>query len=140
MIETSAIDDEIIGPTAIQPATMETSFVKFDVKFKIEVDPISLSIEKAVPIGLMLNELITNSFKHAFKNKAGTITIEITEKEYGKILLEYQDSGNGLPKDFVPENAKTMGLRLINMIKDEIDGELKYMRRKGFGIQLRFNQ
>ena len=84
-------------------------------------------IDTLVPIGLMLNELITNSVKYAFtESKAGIITIHFEEKG-GKTKLTYSDNGVGLPDDFNIEKAETLGSQLIVIFAEQLNGKAKYI-------------
>lgn len=79
-------------------------------------------------LGLIINELTTNSFKHAFKeNHSNNIYIEITKpNEYYKLI--YKDNGSGLPDDFDFEVATSLGMQLIQILTDQLSGKLTYMK------------
>ncbi|MFX4237831.1 histidine kinase dimerization/phosphoacceptor domain -containing protein [Aliarcobacter butzleri] len=90
-----------------------------DEKVKIEtsIENIDLNIETAMPYGIILNELITNCFKYAFKNQdEPKLEITISKKNNEEISLILKDNGKGLSKDFSKLSNETLGLRLINMI------------------------
>lgn len=110
-------------------------------KIEVETDMIDLNIviEIAVPVGLILNELITNSIKYAFNGKdSGKIYIK-THKEEGFIVITYQDNGVGLKKGFDIERDSNLGLTLIkNLIKRQLDGHLRFGSDAGFNFQFRF--
>lgn len=76
--------------------------------------------DKAIPLGLILNEIASNSFKYAFK-KGGTFRLSLVEED-GHYLLTIGDNGPGLPKD---KNEHTLGLSLITILSEQIDAELK---------------
>ncbi|MGB7342110.1 MAG: PAS domain S-box protein [Phototrophicaceae bacterium] len=86
-----------------------------------QVEPILLTIEQAIPCGLIANELISNAYKHAFPDKIGTITIELYADENDCVLI-VQDDGKGLPDDFDLNSTKTLGMRLLTMLTMQIDG------------------
>jgi two-component system, sensor histidine kinase PdtaS len=90
---------------------------------KIEID-----IDTAVPLGLILNELMTNSFKHAFANVTnGVIDVSIKNAE-GYLTLTYKDSGPGLPIDMDFSTLKSLGIKLIGRLSKQIGGKLDYIR------------
>lgn len=94
------------------------------VKLKTEMDPIDLVLDQAIPCGLMVNELITNSMKYAFQNKGeGEIFIGLKE-ENNKILLKIEDNGIGLPKGFDIMKSDTLGLQLVATLVEQLDGEI----------------
>lgn len=114
----------------------------FDKKIQVFVSAnnINLSINKAVPLGLMISELMTNSNKYAFEEKIGTITIELNKNLENNLEFIYQDSGKGLPENFKEKMPKTMGLRLLNMLAEEMHGILKFDNKNGFKAKLEFGQ
>lgn len=98
-----------------------------------QIQDIELDIETALPYGLILNELVTNAFKYAFKNqKKPTLEITILKQKDEEILLIIKDSGEGFHKDFSKICNKTLGLRLINMIiKYQLMGSIDYVYENG---------
>lgn len=102
------------------------------VDVKIDMDEIALNIEKAMPCGLILNELITNSFKYAFcKNEDPKLEISIHKKEEF-LIMSIKDNGVGLKADFETLNSKTLGLKLINtIVKFQLFGTIDYFYEAG---------
>jgi two-component sensor histidine kinase len=91
---------------------------------EINVDDIELNSHTAIYIGLIINELFTNSLKHAFKDaEIGKIKIECS-RENGKYKLIVADNGKGMPEDFTPENSTSLGLKIVDSLVDQLDGEL----------------
>jgi len=86
-----------------------------------------LDIDTAVPFGLILNELLTNSFKYAFQNDTeGFIRLELQAPSTGNYILFYSDSGPGMPGDFDLKKSKSLGLRLIYRLSSQIGGYAEY--------------
>ncbi len=84
-------------------------------------------IDTVVPLGLMLNELFTNSFKYAFTDdKQGTITIDLKDEKNHTFELSYRDNGPGLPTDFDVEKSRSLGIRMIKRLSRQIGGKLDY--------------
>ena len=91
-----------------------------------------LDLHTMVPIGLMMNELISNSFKHAFKGReTGKVQFSIAELSEGRYEIIYSDDGVGLPSDFDPEDPKTLGVVLIDGLVEQLSGELKQESDEG---------
>ena len=115
-----------------------------DVKLRIDVDETLIDIDTAVPLGLILNELLTNSFKYAFsKEKEGRIEITMGTKTDGETgdemqTIVYRDNGPGLPSETNFLQAKTLGLRLIGKLSKQFKGSSSYRYNGGaeFTIQL----
>jgi PAS domain S-box-containing protein len=105
---------------------------------KTEIDKsISLDIDTAVPCGLILNELISNSCKYAFESgEQGEIVISGTlDKEQG-LCLSVADNGKGLPANFNLENNKTLGLQLVKSLTHQLRGDLKIAREVGTKFEI----
>ena len=89
-----------------------------------KIGEIELLLDQAIPCGLILNEIITNSLKYAYPNQGkGNIIIEISEKNK-KIEIVVEDFGIGLPSNFDIETSESLGLSLVHTLVDQIDGEL----------------
>lgn len=105
----------------------------------IEVPVLYLDIDSAVPLGLIMNELLTNSFKYAFDDmNAGEINIQIQTIAEGKYELIYDDNGQGLPQDFDLTRATTLGIQLINDLSRQIGGKVKYEYKNGASFMINF--
>ncbi|MFA7229380.1 MAG: histidine kinase dimerization/phosphoacceptor domain -containing protein, partial [Melioribacteraceae bacterium] len=115
-------------------------------KFIFDLDEIFLTIDTAIPLGLILNELLTNAFKYAFinDNTGGEAVREIrieAKKSDGKIILTVSDNGVGLPKDFSITESESLGLKLVQNLTEQINGELIIGSDSGasFTIKLKHN-
>ena len=109
-----------------------------DINLDLNVDDIQLNIEKAIPIGLILNELLSNSYKHAFLNKtSGKITITI-HQDSESLHFFYSDDGIGIP-DMTTINKESLGLRLINRLTNQLHAKPNFDTANGFNIQFSFS-
>ncbi len=98
-----------------------------NIRVEQNIAPVTLDIDTAVPLGLILNELFTNSCKHAFKEKnKGRIFIRLWQEAAGNYALHYEDDGPGLPDDIDFERTDSLGLRLIRQISRQLEGRLSY--------------
>ena len=89
------------------------------------------NIDSAVPCGLIINELISNALKHAFPKGEGKILIEFRLEKNGKIELVVRDTGIGLPDDFDIEKTKSLGLKLVNTLVDQLQGKMEVKNEGG---------
>jgi two-component sensor histidine kinase len=101
-------------------------------------DAIVFSTETAVPLGLMLNELVTNSLKHAFTDRqAGMITI-LLRRNGGDCLMTYRDNGAGLPTGLDPDHAETLGHTLVASLVRQLSGTMTMATDNGARFDIRF--
>lgn len=101
------------------------------VKLNLDIDDIELSIDESVPCGLLINEVISNSLKHAFPDgKNGEIFIQMKKFEK-KIFLSVSDNGIGLPKKLKPDAQDTFGFLLIYTLTSQLDASMKIDRNNG---------
>jgi len=105
--------------------------LKMPIKTNIKACNINLDIDQAIPIGLILNELLTNTYKYAFVNKnAGQIEIALTENKDSYSFL-YKDDGVGLPDDFNIKTSKSLGMRLVYRLTQQLRSKMEYQYSKG---------
>jgi len=99
-------------------------FKEKNIEYVINVETIHIEIDKLVPLGLIVNELITNTVKHAFKNKANGI-ITITGKHVDEnYTLSIKDNGEGMPLGFSLDKSKSLGIRLIKGLVNQIQAKI----------------
>jgi PAS domain S-box-containing protein len=99
----------------------------------INVEAVAISIDYAIPLGLVINEIVTNSLKHAFPGaRTGTISLQLYRHQDKKIKLEISDDGVGLPGNVDIHESNSFGMQLINsLIKLQLRGALSVERRGG---------
>lgn len=109
-----------------------------DVAFEYDIDDrIYLEAERMIPIGLIVNEAVSNSFKYAFPDHKGIIRISfICSKTH--FCMKISDNGIGLPETIKTEEFESLGIQLIGALSDQLSAELKILRENGLGYELRF--
>ncbi|MDJ1174655.1 PAS domain S-box protein [Roseofilum capinflatum] len=106
----------------------------------IDADPVQLNIETAIPTGLIINELVTNAFKHAFPgDREGTVWIEFREIDHGQLDLKIVDNGVGLPSE-ARGHSSSLGMRLVYILADQLDADLQVQSENGTRFHLKFEQ
>lgn len=109
------------------------------VSLDIVADEIFLEIDKAIPCGLIINELISNAFKHAFPNdKSGTLLIELRTDGQGMHTVLVRDNGVGIPDSVNVHQTETLGLRLVTSLADQLNATIGLHRHNGTTFEIRF--
>jgi Signal transduction histidine kinase len=112
--------------------------VSSKVTLQLKLEPVFLPVDMAIPCGLILNELATNSLKHAFVGREhGTIEIQLTSVNES-VRLRFRDDGWGLPSGLNLDAADSLGLRLIRMLSKQLRGEVKTHSGEGTTFELHF--
>ncbi len=97
-----------------------------NIQVDITVDDIHLNINTSVPLGLLINEIITNSLKHGIEaDKPGRIYVEIYADKSPNYTLKIGDYGKGIPKDFNISDTETLGLQLVTSLIDQLSGSIE---------------
>ena len=111
------------------------------IRLSIEGDQVFLGIDAAVPCGLLLNELISNSLKHAFPdNQAGQICVGFSKDGDCRVNLTVSDDGVGFPKDIDFPSTKTLGLQLVIMLVEQLEGTIELDRSGGATFKIVFRE
>ena len=102
----------------------------------MDIRDISLAIDTAIPLGLIINELISNSLKYAFPDgRKGEISLAIHRQDH-TITILFKDNGVGIPQDFDWRNAKSLGLRLVVSLVEQLQGRLNLTGQRGRHLRL----
>lgn len=111
---------------------------KNNVETTIDAVNMFFEVDTAIPLGLIINEIITNAYKYAFHNeKENKLSISI-HKENEQYKLIIQDNGNGISEDFDIKNAKSLGLLLVNRLVKQLHGTLKQWNQNGANFEITF--
>jgi two-component sensor histidine kinase len=100
---------------------------------------VRLGIDQAIPCGLIVNELVSNSLKHAFPGKRhGRVEVRLRPVESRRLQLSVSDNGVGLPRAHSLTNASTLGLQLVSDLVAQLSGEVQLVRQQGTRIRIQF--
>jgi len=109
------------------------------VKLDINVKDVLLDIYNAIPCGLIINELVSNSLKHAFpKGAKGKIQVDMHPQEKGEYTLTIRDNGKGMPKEIDWENPESLGMQMVHDLIKQINGSVEYYRKGGTTFKITF--
>lgn len=119
--------------------TSSYCFNRNNIKINQIIEDCYFNIDLAIPLGLIINELVSNSFKHAFpEDKSGEITIQIKSPVEGKYQLLISDNGIGLANGMDIYNTNTLGLKLVQALTEQIDGKLEVISKNGMTFLISF--
>jgi two-component system, sensor histidine kinase PdtaS len=120
----------IIQATGVSPA---------QVTVDVDVDDAEIGVDRAIPCGLLVNELVTNAFKHAFPDgRTGTVHVGVHAVAPGEIELVVSDDGIGMPADIAPDEAQSLGLRLVSILVEQLEASITLDRSPGTRFAIRF--
>jgi len=109
------------------------------ISIKYAVDKVKLDISQAIPVGIILNEAITNAIKYAFPgNKQGEILITLNAIDDEHVVLKIADNGIGLPQNFNEKKITSLGMTLIKGLSLQLEGGLEIENSNGLTISIAF--
>ncbi|WP_052402912.1 sensor histidine kinase [Methanococcoides methylutens] len=111
-----------------------------DIELELRVEDIFLSMDTAIPLGIIINELVTNSLKHAFEGMSGKICIDLKHGDENKFILFVSDNGVGFPEGIDYKKSTSLGLQLLKTLVDQIGGTIDMDRNCGTAFTIIFNE
>ena len=125
-----SLADNVFRASGISPA---------HVKLQTDVEAVALAVDRAIPCGLILNELITNALKHAFTGgRRGLVKVELRLLGDGQMLLGVSDDGVGMPPDFDSRSSPSLGMTLVTTLTSQLEGHLEIGGGPGTSFRLTF--
>jgi len=121
-------------------SVISSTYGRMNVHLEFDLESVIINIETAIPLGLILNELLSNAYRHAFTGDSeGTIMVKFQKHTSpSSYALTISDSGIGLPDGFSMEGSKTMGLQIIDILVRQIEGRLLIEQEKGTAFTIIF--
>jgi two-component sensor histidine kinase len=110
------------------------------IDLQLEIDNVDLSLDQAIPCGLIVNELVSNAMKYAFpEGKSGILKISVQEKA-GRMMMEIKDNGVGVGDGIRLEDIESLGLQLVFTLIEQLDGEVEYSSHQGTKYLITFDR
>ncbi len=110
------------------------------IRLKLQVSDVSLNLDTAIPCGLLINELVSNSLKHGFpKQQSGEISIDFSVNSEGQVCLVVRDTGIGLPQGLDLQHTNSLGLRLVRALTRQLKGKLEIYNQHGAVFEVTFS-
>jgi PAS domain S-box-containing protein len=111
------------------------------VKLEVSISEIAIDVETMMPCGLIINELVSNAFKHAFPDeRAGVVTVGLIVGKNNEISLSVKDDGIGIPDDLNIYETKSLGLQIVSALTNQIHGDLELIKDNGTEIRITFKE
>lgn len=111
------------------------------IHFSLTTETIKLDVAQAVPLGLILNEAISNAIKYAFPDDStGEVRIGFQEMADGICKLLIADNGIGLPDGFDPDNTESLGMSLMTGLTEQLNGNINMWNKKGLTLEIAFRR
>lgn len=118
---------------------LRNSYDAFSTEVTIDAEPISMPLDTAIPLGLIVSELVTNAFKHGVTDgNQGFVSVSLRSQENGDCTLVVKDNGKGLPEGFNIEKASTLGLQLVQILTKQLSGHLMTANNSGTSFTITF--
>lgn len=116
---------------------MESLLMDGDVRAKLELEPVEIAARMISPIGIIINEMVTNSLKHAFKDgRQGQVRVMLKRTADQRLHLRISDNGPGFPPGFTPAQSKGLGTQLIEMLSEQLGGTPRWSSADGLLLEL----
>lgn len=111
-----------------------------DITLQTHFDDVVLNINQAIPVGLIVNEMLTNAITHGFKgSRGGEIELVLSEID-GQVSLLINDNGGGFPEDFNYESAESAGLMIVKTLVEQLGAEVTFENGNGLAFNLQFSK
>ncbi|GBD94942.1 putative sensor histidine kinase pdtaS [bacterium BMS3Abin05] len=119
-----------------------------NIQLAVDVENVALALDSAIPCGLIINELVSNALKYAFKNKNGDdpsassqsnrIEVRVSQNSDGKYKLIVRDNGSGFPETIDFRNTRSLGLQLVNNLTKQLEGTVELRNNHGTEFEITF--
>jgi len=120
-------------------AGIAATYKRHDVDFVTDMEQVALTVNVGIPCGLIVNELISNSLKHAFpEGRRGTIKVGVNRKRDGDYVLSVEDNGVGFPPELDFRTTPSLGLQLVNVLTGQIRGTIELVKAEGSKFKITF--
>ncbi len=133
------IDLQTYIPTLVDYLVSSYGFSRDSIKIHINIKNIIFGIDTSIPIGLIINELVSNSLKHAFREGMREIRVELYHENDG-FVLKVSDNGAGFPEDIDFRDTDSLGLQLVSSLVEQIEGNIELDRSHGTEFTITFKE
>ena len=114
------------------------SITKKNITIESNLMELELDLDTAIPLGLITNELLSNSYKHAFDGNVGVIKVELSKLAKNTYQLKISDNGSGLAANFDLSSVDSLGLDIVAILSEQLNAELKIYNLNGANFEIIF--
>jgi len=137
--ELAWIDFEQYAETLVSSIVHSYATGEQAVETVMEIGDVRLDLDTAIPCGLIVNELVSNAFKYAFSaDRPGKITVGMKQNGDGKGVLRIADNGVGIPEELDITDTESMGMQLVHIFTEQLEGEIALERNGGTSFTITF--
>ncbi|OYT10659.1 MAG: hypothetical protein B6I18_07935 [Bacteroidetes bacterium 4572_112] len=111
-----------------------------EVELNISIDSIIMDVDTAIPLGLILNEVISNAFKYGVDKSKGKFGFTFIHSDDKKLIIKIKDNGSGIPDDFDIKKSKSYGMKLIQSLGKKLKAEIEFTNNNGLEVSLIINR
>jgi len=120
-------------------AGIAATYKRDDIEFSIDMEPVFLDVNVGIPCGLIVNELVSNSLKHAFPDgRKGMVKLGVSINKQGVYVMTISDNGIGFPREVDFRASPTLGLQLVNALVGQLRGTLELLKIEGTAFSITF--
>lgn len=132
----SSVDMKDYIPSAI--TSLCELYSAYDISINLNLETVEVNMDVAIPLALVINEVVTNSIRYAFPNGKGNIDVILKNHNHVNVTLIIKDDGIGLDKSIDVENPDSLGLIIIKSLSDQINADFKEVKCEGLGFEFNF--
>jgi len=103
---------------------------------KIEIENLLLDVDTAIPLGLILNELISNAFKYGVDSEKGVFEFSFSQNNDNELIIIIKDNGPGIPEDFDIKKSKSYGMKLIQSLSKKLKADIQFLNKNGLEVRM----
>ena len=130
----SAIQMDGYIKNLVENLALSYGYSSDDFQFSLEAAKLHLDVDTSIPLGLIINELVSNTFKHAYRNKSGNLLFISLNEEQDELCLIVKDNGVGTPSEFDVDSS--FGLQLIYAFTEELNGQIQFENHQGTQVKI----
>ncbi|NNE55470.1 MAG: PAS domain S-box protein [Flavobacteriales bacterium] len=139
-IDISQIDFTDYIETLARSLIQSYSLTSAHVQLNVDMDEVFLSLDQAIPCGLIINEIITNALKYAYVDVDKPILRVLVKEVEDQMTIQVSDNGIGLPEDFKYEDSDSLGIQLVYTLVEQLDGEIDVNSKDGTSFKFTFTK